>query len=100
MDASLSERLLTEVGMSNSTQWVNVPLAASGSSMMRTKRPVFGGAWLQFSAGKVSVVSHVWLAGIGPPCRKAGQINVLPFLPYPDLLVCASLGSPNRIPRN
>jgi hypothetical protein len=75
----LSEMFPTDTGMSNSTQWVNVPLGASGSSIMRTKLRVSGGSWLQCSSGEVSLASHIWLAGIGPPCRKAGQLSVNPI---------------------
>jgi hypothetical protein len=62
--------------LSNSTQWVNVPFGASGSSMMRMKECVSGGTWLQSCSGEVSWPSHIRVARIGPVCRKEGHVGV------------------------
>src|SRR5438309_8147377 len=58
-------------GKFQTTQWINVPEGASGSSMIRAKLLVPGGGSVQESGGEVSAPSQVNSLGISPPFLNA-----------------------------
>src|SRR5262245_38697793 len=88
--ASLSGSSRCEPGMSNSTQWVNVPPGASGSSTIKTK--LWAAGWpSQRSGGALFSPSQVCLTGIASPSAKLGLLRVN-ATGVPPLCVCEADG--------
>src|SRR5262249_19059977 len=57
------------------SQWVYVPLGASGSSTINTSDRVPSGGLLHVSGGEMFSPSDVYLAGIAAPFSNAGLLN-------------------------
>jgi amino acid transporter len=84
--------VLVCAGKSKSTQWVQVPTGASGSSAMSAKLCVPCGAFVQESAGEISAPSQVNFLAISPLLGKLvlDSVNVMVLAP------CASIRTLSR----
>src|SRR6266849_2744157 len=68
---TFSSRSCTVAGMFHATQCTQVPLGASGSSVMSAKLLVLAGTADQLKGGDMSEPSHVYFGGIIPPISNA-----------------------------
>src|SRR5436190_5688327 len=73
-------------GMLNSTQWVNVPRGASGSSQIRAKLFVRSGGSVHANGGGVSRPSPVYCFGMGWPSAKAVLVSFRLIARLPPLI--------------
>src|SRR5215218_2073485 len=64
-------------GTSSTTQCVNVPDGASGSSTTRANAAASSGTSVQASGGDTSSPSQVYRCGIGPPSANAELVTVI-----------------------
>src|SRR5262249_24795885 len=78
-------------GRFHATQWVNVPLGASGSVMISARSFVPFGALPSFSGGEALSPSHVKPLGIGFLVPNAGLVT-LSFLTFAGAAGAASVG--------
>src|SRR5437764_10309844 len=66
---------LDSAGRLKTTQWVNVPRGASGSSQIRARLRVPAGAFCHWSGGETLRASPVYCSGIVAPSWKAVLVN-------------------------
>src|SRR5687767_6523011 len=64
------------MGIFHITQWVNMPLGASGSSRIKARHLAVSGIVPMCKAGLISFPSQVYCEGIRPPSVKAGLVMV------------------------
>src|SRR5688500_4116706 len=72
---SSSGRSRLSAGMLNSTQWTQVPMGASGSSMMSANDCVAAGGSVHASAGDTFLPTQEYLAGMDCPLVNASLVS-------------------------
>src|SRR5919204_1151337 len=68
---------VVSTGMSSTTQCVNVPDGASGSSTTSARAAASWGTPVQLSGGATLASSQVYRAGTGAPSSKAELVTVM-----------------------